>query len=83
MDEKELRSYCFDAIIRANLRGHNITETVRRADILYRYIVNGEVPDKGEEKPPVPLPDIPRDEPLYGRKLPRTPEPVHPKPVKG
>lgn len=61
-DAPALRRQCVDTIIRANLHSHNIEETIRRADMLYRYITTGEFPVKKEKKP-APLPPITPDEP--------------------
>lgn len=61
-DAPALRRQCVETIINARLGGHNIEETIRRADMLYRYITNGEIPVK-KEKNPALLPPIPQDEP--------------------
>lgn len=37
-----LRKYCVEKIISTGLLSRDINETVRRADILYRYISSGE-----------------------------------------
>lgn len=49
-DEVSLRSQCLDTIIRNHLHSYDITETIRRADILYRYISKGEIPGKDNEE---------------------------------
>lgn len=75
LNDLGLRRQCVDILINARLGGHNIEETIRRADILYRYITNGEIPTDGEELA-APLPPIPRD-------IPITPTPIPNKPVCG
>ena len=45
-NEVSLRKYCVEKIISTGLLSHDINETVRRADILYRYISNGETDTK-------------------------------------
>lgn len=80
MDEKELRKYCAETILNHLPGSIEFSSVIQKTDMLYRYIANGEVPVKEETESPAPLPDIPCDVPLYG---PKTPKPVHPKPVKG
>lgn len=63
-DAPALRRQCVETIINARLGGHNIEETIRRADMLYRYITNGEIPVKKKAaEHPAPLPPITPDEP--------------------
>lgn len=45
-NEVSLRKYCVEKIISTGLLSHDINETVRRADTLYRYISNGETDTK-------------------------------------
>ena len=45
-NEVSLRKYCVEKIISTGLLSRDINETVRRADILFRYISNGETDTK-------------------------------------
>lgn len=74
MEEKELRKYCVETVIR-NQPQLNISEIIRSADLLFKYIKGGEVPVE-EERAKAPLPNIPRD-------IPITPKPIPTKPVCG
>lgn len=74
MEETELRKYCVEAIIR-NQSQLDISEIIRNADHLFKYIKDGEIPIE-EKRTKAPLPGIPRD-------IPITPKPIPPKPVCG
>lgn len=45
-DNISLRLYCVETVIRSGLLSRDINETVRRADILFRYISNGKTDTK-------------------------------------
>lgn len=74
MEEKEIRKYCVETIIR-NQSQLNISEIIRSADLLFKYIRDGEVPVE-EKRGKAKLPDIPRD-------IPITPQPIPTRPVPG
>ena len=74
MEEKELRKYCAEIIIRSQSQ-LNISEIIRSADLLFKYIKDGEIPIE-DRRTKARLPDIPRD-------IPITPKPIPTKPVPG